>query len=508
MAVNVRLNRYNLGAGDFVTPGMQLHYVAEAKPDEPAVIRIHSDGSEERISWSELDKLTNQMAWMLMDKGVRPDSTVLVSYPNSIEHICANYAIWKTGPCYMPVSCRTSAEELLELQTLLSPAAALTDIDVDEKVFKCGMDELREACSGYPEDMTPDVISNPNIINASGGSTGKPKLIRQKIPCGHSDGSLKSWFDVSGMDFDQIQLLAGPLFHGAPHIAAMNGLFTGGTLILPPSLCPDILVECVEKYKVQFIQTVPTLMHRIIKMAGLKKESFASLQALCHTGGVCSEWLKRAWLEILPPEKIYEMYSMTEVIGMCAIRGDEWLRHPGSVGLPQYGSKISIRDCDGKELGPYEVGNIYMSPPAGFFYTEYINERPLNTLDDNFRSVGDMGYVDSEGYLYFADRRSDMIVTGGENVFAAEVENAMLRDPHVLDAVVVGIPDAEWGRRLHAVLETDGQIDAAELKSFLKQFLLPYKIPKTYEFVKRIKRKENGKIARDEVLNDCIARGV
>jgi len=202
------------------------------------------------------------------------------------------------------------------------------------------------------------------------------------------------------------------------------------------------------------------------------------------------------------------MYSMTEVIGMCAIRGDEWLRHPGSVGLPQYGSKISIRDCDGKELGPYEVGNIYMSPPAGFFYTEYINERPLNTLDDNFRSVGDMGYVDSEGYLYFADRRSDMIVTGGENVFAAEVENAMLRDPHVLDAVVVGIPDAEWGRRLHAVLETDGQIDAAELKSFLKQFLLPYKIPKTYEFVKRIKRKENGKIARDEVLNDCIARGV
>ena len=307
MAVNVRLNRYNLGAGDFVTPGMQLHYVAEAKPDEPAVIRIHSDGSEERISWSELDKLTNQMAWMLMDKGVRPDSTVLVSYPNSIEHICANYAIWKTGACYMPVSCRTSAEELLELQTLLSPAAALTDIDVDEKVFKCGMDELREACSGYPEDMTPDVISNPNIINASGGSTGKPKLIRQKIPCGHSDGSLKSWFDVSGMDFDQIQLLAGPLFHGAPHIAAMNGLFTGGTLILPPSLCPDILVECVEKYKVQFIQTVPTLMHRIIKMAGLKKESFASLQALCHTGGVCSEWLKRAWLEILPPEKIYEI---------------------------------------------------------------------------------------------------------------------------------------------------------------------------------------------------------
>ncbi len=508
MSEGVRLNKYNLGESDFVTPGMQLHYVAQAKPDEPAVIHVKDGGTEERISWSELDRLTSRMAWMLMDHGVGPKSTVLCTYPNGIEHIAANLAIWKTGAAYMPTSHRTSPEELLELQELLSPAAALTDIDVDEKVFKCGMAELREACSGYSDEMPPDVLANPNIINASGGTTGKPKLIKQNIPCGHSDGSIGSWFQVSGMAMDQTQLLAGALFHGAPHIAAMNGLFSGGTLVIPSTFCPEGLVECIEKYKVQFMQTVPTLMHRIIKTPGLKKESFASIEALCHTGGACSEWLKRAWFEILEPEKIYEMYSMTEVIGMCAIRGDEWLKHPGSVGLPKYGSRISIRGADGEPLAPYEVGNIYMSPPAGFFYTEYINEKPLGTIEDSFRSVGDMGYVDTEGYLYFSDRRSDMIVTGGENVFAAEVENALLRDAHVLDAVVVGIPDPEWGRRLHAVIETDGLVTAKELKAFLKTFMLPYKIPKTYEFVDRIRRKDNGKVARDEILRDSIAKGV
>ena len=420
MAETVRLNKYNRSSSDFVTPGMQLHYVAQVKPDETAAIVVHKDWQEERISWSE----------------------------------------------------------------------------------------LAEACAGYPDEMPPDVISNPNIINASGGSTGKPKLIRQNIPCGHSDLSLSSWFEVSGMKMDQTQLLCGPLFHGAPHIAAMNGIFAGGTLVLPQSLCPEFLIDCIEKYDIKFLQTVPTLMHRMIKIPGLKKESFAGMEALCHTGGVCSEWLKRAWLQLISPEKLYEMYSMTEVIGMCAIRGDEWLKHPGSVGQPKYGSKISIRDSEGNELAPFEIGNIFMSPPAGHFYTEYINEKPLDTKGDNFRSVGDMGYVDNENYLYFSDRRCDMIVTGGENVFAAEVENALLRNLHVLDAVIVGIPDPEWGRRIHAVLETDGELDVASIKEFLKNYLVPYKIPKTFEIVKRIPRLDNGKVAREAILKDCISRGV
>ena len=162
MAETVRLNKYNRSSSDFVTPGMQLHYVAQVKPDETAAIVVHKDWQEERISWSELDKLSSRIAWMLMDKGVGQNSTVLVSYPNTIEHIAANFAIWKTGACYMPISWRTPPEELLELQKLLCPSAALTDIDVTETMFKCGMSELAEACAGYPDEMPPDVISNHN----------------------------------------------------------------------------------------------------------------------------------------------------------------------------------------------------------------------------------------------------------------------------------------------------------------------------------------------------------
>lgn len=500
-------NRYNKSGTDFVTPGMQLKYVAEEKPDEPAIIYVDAE-HEERMTWRELHLASNRVANYLLSLGAGHGTSVIITYPNSIEHLVAAFGVWKSGACYVPLSCRTTKTELEQLDALLSCRIAFTDIPTPEGVITTGFSELYKTAAAYSDEMPPDTLTNPNIITASGGSTGKPKLIRQNIPCGHSDLSLSSWFEVSGMNFGQIQLMCGPLFHGAPHIVAFNGLYSGNTLVIPSTLCPDNLVSLIKRYRISYMQLVPTLMHRLIKLPGVKKEDFATLEALCHTGGVCSEWLKRAWLQILPPERVYEMYSMTEVIGMCAIRGDEWLKHPGSVGKPKYGGKISIHGPDGRELPPREVGEIFMSPPEGFFYTEYINADPLKVSQGGFRSVGDMGYVDEDGYLYFADRRIDMIVTGGENVFAAEVEDAILRHANVLDAVVVGIPDVEWGRRLHAVIESDAPIDPAELKSFLKQYLLPYKIPKSFEFVKRIKRKDSGKIEREAILQDCIARGV
>ena len=212
--------------------------------------------------------------------------------------------------------------------------------------------------------------------------------------------------------------------------------------------------------------------------------------------------------KLIPPERVYEMYSQTEVIGLCCIRGDQWLKHPGSVGRPVGGGKISIRDENGHEVPTGTVGEIFMTPPADFFYTEYINAPPIELMPDGYRSVGDMGYVDEDGYLYFSDRRSDIIVTGGENVFAVEVENAIMQYPNVLDAVVVGLPDPEWGRRIHAVIESREKIDIADLKSFLKTRLTPYKIPKTYELVPSIRHEGNGKIQRMRIMKECIARGV
>lgn len=501
-------NKFNMGTSDFVTPGKQLEYVSGCKPCSDAVIYIDKEEKVSTITWQQLHIQSNKLAWNMMEKGVGAGAVVLVSLPNCIEHIISIFGIWKTGACYLPISHKTTETELAEICRIISPSAAISDLDIPGGIYRLSTGMVYAAMEGQPEEMPPDVAANPNMISLSGGTSGKLKFIRQNVACGLSDSILKNWFDMSGMDFEQRQLLVGPLFHGAPHTAAVNGLFIGNTLVMPRNLCPVNIVKLIKEYQIEFIQMVPTMMSRISKLPDIKKEDFASIKALCHTGGYCSSYLKQLWIDLLAPEKVYEMYSMTEIIGLTCIRGDEWLEHMGSVGLPAGTGKISIRDEQGRELPPGEMGDIYMTAPSESLVTEYINQEPLEVKNGGFRSVGDIGYVDKDGYLYFSDRRSDMLVTGGENVFATEVETALLRHERVMDAVVIGIPDEEWGRRLHAVVEAVSEIKEDEIKEFLGKYLLPYKIPKTFEFVKHIMRGDNGKADRNRILTDCIHRGV
>ena len=194
---------------------------------------------------------------------------------------------------------------------------------------------------------------------------------------------------------------------------------------------------------------------------------------------------------------------MGEMIGMTAIRGDEWLKHEGSVGRPFGGSKIAIRDEAGNDLPAGEVGEIFMTPSGGYLETEYVGRDQLTDVGDGFRSVGDMGYLDQDGYLFFSDRRSDMIVTGGENVFAVEVENVFMQNPDIVDIVVVGIPDPEWGRRIHAVVEAKREMTYDEFRRYGWKFLVPFKVPKTVEFVDALPRKDSGKLNRRLLAEQC-----
>ena len=275
---------------------------------------------------------------------------------------------------------------------------------------------------------------------------------------------------------------------------------------IPPSLKAETVLHLIKKYQIEYVQMVPTLMQRIIKLPEFRKEDLSSLKALCHTGGICSRDLKLQWMEILAPEKIYEIYAMTECVGMTSIRGDEWLRHPGSVGKMAAGA-ISIRDEEGRELPKGETGEIFMSWGDRSPNVTYKNVPPLEADEKGFRSVGDMGYVDAEGYLYFADRRSDMIVTGGENVFAAEVETVLKKHRNVVDAVVVGLPDKEWGHRIHALVETARPVTEKELIKFSLDYLPPYKIPKSFEFLPEIPRNESGKVVRSQLIEESLAKG-
>lgn len=498
-------NIFSKGDESHITPGKQLDNIVEHMPDGIAIIEISREGKETSITWLELRDFTNRIARMLKDKGVGKRSNVIVSYPNGILRIAATYAVWKLGACYVSIPSKTTEVELADILKQLKLDFAMSDLAIPDDIPSCKSEDLCDKASKFSSEGLPDILADPNMISLSGGSSGKPKLVRQNIPSGSSEDALIGWFEMSGMAPKQVQLLCGPLFHGAPHTAAFNGLFVGNTLIIPESMRAENIVKIIRDYKVEFMQMVPTLMHRIVKLPDLNPEDFKSVKAIYHTGGVCSEWLKREWFKLMEPERVYEIYSQTEVIGLCTIRGDVWLKHPGSVGLPLLG-KISIRDENGKELPPGEVGEIFMTPPVNYFYTEYLNSPPIELLEDGFRSVGDMGYVDEEGYLYFVDRRNDIIVTGGENVFACEVEGALLSHPNVLDAVIVGVPDAEWGRKIHAVVEAREEMDETEFREYLSQRLLPYKIPKSFDFSQKINRKSNSKIYREGILKEYLQK--
>ena len=498
-------NIFNTGEESFFTPGAQLANIAKVKPDAPAIVYINPDNKESVMSWHTLEVLSNRIAWYLLDQGITKGKSVIVALPNIPTHIALAFGIWKAGGCYVPISNRVPKRNLLEICECVSPSLVVTNRWKPEEYKSISSSELKELSKEYPEHMPPDVLAIPNLANCSGGSSGKTKVIQQNMAAGESDEGLQSWFSISGMRFEMRQLLAGPLFHGAPHSAAFNGLYSGNTLYMPSCFDAKAMVALIKKYQIQYVQMVPTLMQRILQLPGFKKEDLASLEVFCHTGGACSADLKRKWFDILPPEKIYEIYSMTECVGMTAIRGDEWLTHIGSVGRMPFG-EIAIRDEDGKDLPVGETGEIFMSWGTNMPKVEYKNVTPLACDERGFRSVGDIGYVDEEGYLYFKDRRSDMIVTGGENVFAAEIENVLKKHKKVADAIVVGLPDKEWGRRIHAFVETTESVDDKTLIKFALNYLPPYKIPKSFEYIDCIPRNESGKVIRSQMVDDYLEK--
>jgi len=488
----------------FVSTGKQFESIASVKPDEIAIIEISKDDAETKsATWKDLHVQSNQLAWLMKEEGITKTSKIMIALPNTITHVLCILAAWKNGACYIPVANRATEADLNNLCELAHPDLIITDGYHPEGYHCISSEELESRMSAYSSKMPPDILAVPFRAQTTGGSTGKPKLIKFNRAAGESDESLMAWFHMTGQFFGCRQLICGPLFHSAPCSALITGLCCGNLVVMPNNFKPAAIERYIKEYEIQCVQMVPTLMHRMLKLDSFDPADFKSLKALCHTGGYCSAELKQAWIDILGPKNVYEIYSMSEMIGMTVIRGDEWLEHQGSVGRPFGGCKISVRAEDGTELAPGEVGEIFMTPSGGYLETEYIGREQLKDEGGGFRSVGDMGYVDDEGYLYFSDRRSDMIVTGGENVFAVDVENVFMQHPDICDIVVVGIPDPEWGRRIHAVIETKREMTYDEFRRYGWKFLLPFKVPKTIEYVDALPRNSAGKLNRKELAETC-----
>ncbi|WP_312010339.1 AMP-binding protein [Bradyrhizobium neotropicale] len=304
--------------------------------------------------------------------------------------------------------------------------------------------------------------------------------------------------------------IRGPLYHNAPFVGSFHCLFGGNHVVEMGRFDPLRALELIERYRVNWVNFVPTMMNRIWRLPHEQRESFdmSSIRVVFHMASVCPQWLKQAWIDWLGPDRIMEVYGGSELFGGTVITGREWLTHKGSVGKVQTGYRMRIFDEQGNECAPGEVGEIYFLPDKGPNSTyEYIGAQAKSV--GGWQTYGDLGHVDEEGYLYIADRRTDMIVSGGANIFPAEVEAALDQHPDIQSSVVIGLPDSDLGQRTHAIVqiaqEARERTNDDALRAFLSDRLVRYKIPRTFEFTNENLRDDAGKARRSKLREERIA---
>ena len=362
-------------------------------------------------------------------------------------------------------------------------------------------------------DPVPAVLGPSFKAMASGGSTGRPKLIVAKVPT-----EFDPEVPAVQMQPGDVQLVPGPLYHNGPFSFSMFGLFVGSTLAVLPRFDAAEALRLIEASRVTWVFFVPTMMHRIWNLPDRESYDVSSIRQVFSTGAPWPAWLKAGWIEWLGPERIREGYGGTESQGGTSITGTESLAHPGSVGLPQGGCGMRILDEHGHEVPTGEVGEIYFMPATGPGTTyRYLGAEAK--AHDGWETIGDLGYVDDEGYLYLVDRRTDLIVTGGANVFPAEVEAAIESFPGVRSCAVIGLSDDDLGQRVHAIVDlpgvvADGAADTAladtaltdALRAHLRDRIAPYKVPRTFELVHEPLRDDAGKVRRSALRDARVAK--
>jgi len=303
---------------------------------------------------------------------------------------------------------------------------------------------------------------------------------------------------VPYMPRDAVQLVPGPLYHNGPFIYSMRGLLSGHSLVVMERFDAEGALRLVERHRVTWMLLVPTMMQRIWRLPEDVRTSYdvSSVERVLHLGAPCPEWLKRAWIDWLGPDRVLELYAGTESQGVTVIEGREWLERPGSVGRPALGSAFRILDEQGRDVPPGTVGEVFMMPAEGPGSTySYRGAEPRSV--DGWESLGDLGWLDDDGYLYLADRSADLILSGGANVYPAEVEAVLDEHPDVRSSAVIGLPDDDLGERVHAVVDvSDAAVQPDDLLAFVAERLVRYKVPRTVELVREPVRDDAGKVRR------------
>jgi bile acid-coenzyme A ligase len=480
-----------------VSYGQRLTDLAQEQGNGTALVVAALDGSEVVWSWAHLEGRANQLARAMAGRGVGEGDRVSLALPNSATTIAAVFAAWKLGA--VPVPVRWDLPEW-ECDRLLAVVDAAMTLQTDDLGWLEATTDLDEASL---DDRTP---ARTHGI-CSSGSTGTPKVILAGTP-GLWDPDAAGVFVEPWMNVTRPQtvLLPTTLYH-TNGFATMHNVLAGDRLVVLERFDAALVVDLVERHRVTNITATPTMLQRIADLPDIDSRDLSSLVWVLQGAAVIPPSLVHRWIGLIGAERFFMAYGMTEGLGLTALRADEWLDHTGSVGRGFRDTELRIIGPDGAECPPGELGEIYLRSPTSGLYGYMGDAPPLPVTDDGFASVGDVGRLDAEGYLYIADRRVDMVVTGGANVYPAEVENALIEHPGVADVVVIGLSDTEWGRRVHAIIEPVDPADpppSDDVIAFAKGRLAGYKVPKTVEVVEFIPRSAATKVNRSALIE---ARG-
>ncbi len=486
--------------------GARLTHLAALHGDgRTAITLARQDGSEDTLSWAALERWSNRAARLFAQKGVGPATMVCIGIWNSLEHYAAAYGAWKLGACTLPLSPRMPDIEFQGITGLVEQRLIIAD-RAGSDLTLADITALRDAPPGggpFADTALADITAHPGKAIGSGGSTGRPKIIVDPNPWARIPG-IRASNHGTAFHTGQVQLVAGPLYHNSPFSWGHSGLFDDHHLVVLERFDAARAVDMIERHRCQFMFLAPTMMQRIARLPDIGSRDLSSIECVYQTAAPCPPWLKRRWMELTAPEKLMEGFGASEAVGSCRIRGDEWLLHPGSVGRP-VNAELKILDDDLNEVQQGEVGEIFCRPhvhPAPTY--RYIGAPPAKTTPDGFISVGDMGYVDPDGYVFLSDRRVDLIIRGGANIYPAEVEAALSEHPDVADVAVIGIPHDELGKSVHAIVEPRAGVtpDEPALRTWMRTRLTAYKMPESYEFMPALPRDQSGKIRRSQLARE------
>jgi acyl-CoA synthetase (AMP-forming)/AMP-acid ligase II len=494
--------------------------------------------SGEAVTYRALNDRSNQLAQLFWDAGLRFGDHIAVLMENRREFFEPCWAAQRSGLFFTCINTHFNAEEvayivddcdaqvLVVSDALAEVAAELVDKMPHVRVRLAvgapiaGYEPYEDAIARYPAEPLAEELEGTRMLYSS-GTTGRPKGVKYKIErkrVGEQPPEMGMMTAVWRMDEHSVYLSPAPLYHSAPLFYCMSTMRLGGTCIVMEQFDPEGALDAIEKYHVTHAQWVPTMFVRMLKLPEDVRARYdvSSMKVAIHAAAPCSVETKRKMIDWWGPV-IDEYYSATEGMGATYINSSDWLAHPGSVGRTMLGP-IHIVDENGVKLPAGEVGTVWFEPVGTRVGFEYHKDEAKTSdafNEQGWSTVGDMGFLDEDGYLFLTDRRTFMIVSGGVNIYPQETENLLIDHPKVYDVAVFGIPDAEMGEKVHAVVQPVQWDDAGpplerELLAYCRERLAHYKCPKAIDFDRELPREQTGKLykrlLRDRYWGDKTTR--